>query len=66
MNNPCKNCDKRHPECHSSCEDYKEFRAECDRIMKKREQINLSTPDPSKIIKRLLKAKARNKKCRIE
>ena len=64
MRNPCYKCEKRHQECHPECKEYADFRADCDEKMKKREQISLSTPDPSVIIKRALKA--RKKKCRIE
>lgn len=28
---PCKDCTKRKLKCHSSCEDYKEFRKNCDK-----------------------------------
>lgn len=30
MKAPCKDCEKRHPSCHSHCEAYKAFRAEVD------------------------------------
>ena len=29
---PCKDCQKRHLHCHSSCEDYKKFRQYRDHI----------------------------------
>ena len=30
MNAPCKDCSKRHHNCHSQCEDYKAYRAKID------------------------------------
>ena len=26
----CKDCDKRHINCHSTCEEYKAYKAECE------------------------------------
>lgn len=36
MKAPCKDCEKRHPSCHSHCEEYKAFRAEIDRAREAR------------------------------
>lgn len=32
MKSPCYNCEERQVGCHSTCESYKTFRAECDRL----------------------------------
>lgn len=32
MKAPCKDCDRRALGCHDHCEEYKEFRAEIERI----------------------------------
>ena len=40
MKNPCKNCEKRELKCHSSCEEYKLYRAELDSINEKRRAYN--------------------------
>lgn len=29
---PCKNCEDRHDWCHSKCDRYQAFRAECDKV----------------------------------
>ena len=34
----CKSCGDRHPGCHSSCQNYAEYRAEIDRIAAEREK----------------------------
>ncbi len=36
MKAPCKDCENRHPSCHSHCEEYKAFRAEIDREREER------------------------------
>lgn len=33
---PCKNCKDRYVGCHSKCEKYKEYAAECEVIREKR------------------------------
>ena len=38
MNAPCKDCEDRHNLCHSSCEKYRAFRDERERIAKGRER----------------------------
>ena len=35
MKNPCYNCQKRAVGCHSSCDDYKSFREEKDKLKQK-------------------------------
>lgn len=35
---PCKDCDKRFIGCHGSCDDYKVFRTELDRINQLKEE----------------------------
>ena len=48
MKKPCHNCPNRHAECHADCEDYAEFRKECDRIMDIRTKENNADPGISK------------------
>lgn len=36
MKNPCKNCEDRHHNCHSQCEEYQEFADERNRINERR------------------------------
>lgn len=36
VTSPCQGCTKRHSGCHSSCKDYKDFRAELDRESEQR------------------------------
>lgn len=32
---PCKNCEKRHPNCHSSCDEYLKAKEEYDRCKRR-------------------------------
>ena len=39
---PCKDCEKRTPGCHSTCEEYIQFRKERDEMLnKKREESRI-------------------------
>ena len=41
---PCKYCEKRHFNCHNSCEEYVEYKNDCKRIKKlKKQQLELPT-----------------------
>lgn len=42
MDCKCKGCTRRQVGCHSTCEDYKEFQEECERIRKNRHDYNSS------------------------
>ena len=44
MTAPCKDCTDRHPLCHSECERYKAFDAECQERRAKR-QMELMVDD---------------------
>ena len=35
LESPCYKCEDRHVGCHSTCETYKEYCAECEEIRKK-------------------------------
>ena len=52
---PCKGCLKRFPGCHSSCEDYKEFRARLDAINKKKRKEWLINDDVWKLTLKSMK-----------
>lgn len=36
---PCKGCDSRYAGCHAKCPEYKEWRAEFDRVKKEQNSI---------------------------
>lgn len=38
MITPCKNCGERVPACHSSCKQYKAYRAELEQIRKEQQK----------------------------
>jgi hypothetical protein len=40
MGAPCKNCARREVGCHSTCEDYKEYRVYVDKIKKEEHKQN--------------------------
>ena len=42
---PCKECENRHPNCHSECKAYLAYKAKCDRITKQKEAERLATPE---------------------
>ena len=48
MRNPCKNCEDRYHNCHSQCDEYKEFVSERGRINNARLVANLLDYDLSK------------------
>lgn len=39
----CKDCKKRYPGCHDSCEEYKQFKRQCEEVNKKYREVNNST-----------------------
>lgn len=41
---PCKDCEKRHTNCHSNCKEYKKYREELDAQNAKRRFENLTSP----------------------
>lgn len=41
MKTPCKGCSKRHAECHATCEDYKEFSRENEKLKDKIRQTKI-------------------------
>lgn len=41
----CEGCERRHPHCHSVCEDYKAFRAEVDKRNEYNREKNLQDQD---------------------
>lgn len=45
---PCHLCEHRTITCHGFCEDYKEWKAENDERLKKREERRKSTPNMPK------------------
>lgn len=48
MRNPCKECEDRHHNCHSHCDEYKAFSAERNRINTARYQANMLDHELSK------------------
>jgi len=42
---PCKNCPNRHVGCHSQCDDYKDWRAERDKVLEIKRLENSAIPD---------------------
>lgn len=52
MTAPCKDCDRRHPGCHSECEDYKTFRAEQDKVIEAKAKARNATPAIPKVVVR--------------
>ncbi len=41
---PCKDCERRHPGCHSECEDYRKMKEEREEIRKKiRTEIDVNS-----------------------
>lgn len=59
---PCKNCERRHINCHASCEDYLRARKELDRINAKRKEYNAALADQVTRIMRMQKRIKRNEK----
>lgn len=43
MQSPCYNCERRHPNCHSECEEYAEFARE-------RAEINAKKHEESRLL----------------
>lgn len=35
---PCKDCEKRHPHCHSECEEYAAYREDRDKVNAERQK----------------------------
>ena len=52
---PCKGCEKRTLGCHGSCDEYKAFREERDKVIRKRQAISLATPSKSRWVLRKIK-----------
>lgn len=44
-NAPCRDCDKRHATCHNECEEYKEYKANSDRIRQEHSAYMRGTQD---------------------
>jgi len=54
MSAPCKDCERRVVGCHAKCNDYTEYRQECNEANKKRREVNFNrkfTPCFERIIK---------------
>lgn len=43
--NPCKGCNRRHAECHPTCEDYKAFEKRRDSCREQKLKEIAATPD---------------------
>lgn len=56
---PCRGCEKRHLNCHSSCEEYKEFKAGFEVAAKER---NANSFIYEYVMNRVVKARKRNRR----
>lgn len=52
---PCKDCPDRHYKCHSTCENYIQFKKESDRIRDKRGEISMLNGNLNEIEAKRLK-----------
>lgn len=60
---PCRGCEERNAECHSHCERYAEFAAECAKKRNAR-QLECVTREPSPALARAMRKLEYNRKRR--